>query len=75
MGHTRHRVLAEKVVNLAFRKSLNLCMSASDLNGERRLITRYLLLLASVVAIVAYLFNNMAALIAGFKLAKSDVPL
>jgi hypothetical protein len=46
-------------------------MSAVRLHRNEGL-TRYVLLLAVVVAIAAYLVNNMAALSAGFKLANCD---
>ena len=75
MGHTRHRVLAKKVVDLTFCEFLNLWMSAIGFNGKKGEITWYLSLLSAAVAMTAYLFNSMAALIAGFKLAKFDVCL
>jgi len=75
MEHTGHRVLAKKVVDLTLCEFLNLRMSAIDLDGKKGEITWYLSLLSAAVAMTAYLFNSMAALIAGFKLAKFDVCL
>jgi len=72
MEYTRHRVIAKEVVNLTSRELLNFPISLDHLSGEEGRVTRYVSLLSLDVAIVAYLLSNMAALSAGFKLAKLD---
>jgi len=72
MEYTRHRVIAKEVVNLTSRELLKFSISLGHLSGEERRVTKYVSLLSLDVAIVAYLLSNMAALSAGFKLAKLD---
>jgi hypothetical protein len=72
MEHTRHRVITEQVVGLALCKSLNLSSECRPPHQEDGIITRYEFVLSLDVAITAYLFNSMAALIAGFKDANGE---
>lgn len=72
MEYTRHRVLAKEVVYLTSRELLNFSIRLGRHSGEEGRVTRYVSLLSLDVAIGAYLLSNMAALSAGFKLAKLD---
>jgi len=72
MEHTRHGVLAKEVVDLTSRELLNFSISLCHRSGKEGWVTRYVSLLSLDVAIGAYLLSNMAALSAGFKLARLD---
>lgn len=72
MEYTRHRVLAKEVIYLTSRELLNFSIRLGRHCGEEGRVTRYVSLLSLDVAIGAYLLSNMAALSAGFKLAKLD---